>query len=87
MGDRYTEERENGKKAPPAERTGGADLANLPLVDSKNRLGTAEKDSAAPGLFYFALALQAQYKAIGARISYAISSAYSYQKWYRILSL
>lgn len=34
MGDRYTEERENGKKAPPAERTGGADLANLPLVDT-----------------------------------------------------
>lgn len=55
--------------------------------NSKNRLGTAEKDSAAPGLFYFALAFQAQYKAIGARICYAISSAYSYQKWYRILSL
>ena len=34
VGDRYTEERENGKKAPPAERTGGADLANLPLVDT-----------------------------------------------------
>ena len=58
-----------------------------PDENSKNRPGTAEKDSAAPGLFYFALALQAQYKAIGARISYAISSAYSSQKWYRILSL
>lgn len=34
MGDRYTEERENGKKAPPAERTDGADLANPPLVDT-----------------------------------------------------
>lgn len=28
-----------------------------------------------------------EYPIIGARISYAISSAYSYQKWYRILSL
>jgi len=38
VGDRYTEERENGKKAPPAERTGGADLANLLFVDTMHHV-------------------------------------------------
>lgn len=33
-------------------------LCKLGYENSKNRLGTAEKDSAAPGLFYFVLSVR-----------------------------